>query len=157
MWTRDDDDDDDDYDGGEDGEGRREMEDMEVLWGDSDSSTHSESESESGSESRFWSEREENRSQLIFSSDQQEYTRNPDGNESPVLSDGSVCGSPLGKYFDPSTSLLLEEVLEPATPVVGNWERRMEVRIREGRGLRAWIDWAVDRVVGRVQRAVEER
>lgn len=147
MWKREDD----------DGDGNNEdgMEDREILERDPDSDSNSDSdccpEAESGSD------REEAPSRLIFSSDQPEYTCSLDAKESPLLSDGSECGSPLGKYFDPTTSLLLEEVLEPASPVVGSWERRMEVRIREGRGLRAWIDWAVDRVIGRVQRAVEER
>lgn len=61
----------------------------------------------------------------------------------------------LNKYFDPYTSILYEGVLDSTTPVKG-WERRMEWRIRHGRGLSAWIDWVVDTGVRWVQRVVRE-
>ncbi|RJE23800.1 hypothetical protein PHISCL_03885 [Aspergillus sclerotialis] len=77
------------------------------------------------------------------------------GDGSPDSSETSV--SPLAKYFDPSASLLIEEVMEPKSPAVPAWERKLNRRIREGKGLRAWFDWAVDRVVGRVQKATEDR
>lgn len=119
-----------------------------ILASGSESDTESESEGESGSEAVF-------QSTYRLQDGELEYTCSPAADASPDLSD--VSGSPLAKYFDPSTSLLLEEVLQPPSPVLAAWEMRMEVRIREGRGLRAWIDWAVDSVVGRVQKAVEEK
>lgn len=77
------------------------------------------------------------------------------GNGSPNLSDASV--SPLAKYFNPSTSFLIEDFMEPASPSVPTWEKKLDSRIKQGRGLRAWLDWAVDRVVGRVQQATDGR
>lgn len=64
-------------------------------------------------------------------------------------------GDRLDKYFDPYTSLLYEGFLDSTTPVRG-WEKRMEWRIRHGRGLSAWIDWVVDTGVRFVQRVVGE-
>ena len=65
--------------------------------------------------------------------------------------------SVLSKYFDPYTSILRDGVLEPSSPPRRAWERRMDLRIRNGRGLSAWIDWAVDRSVGWFQRVMEAR
>ena len=114
--------------------------------------------SESGSSSSSGSEEDENASMSEFGyrlsggDGDEEETK---GNGSPDSSEASV--SPLAKYFDPSTSLLFEEVMEPESPAVPAWERKLNRRIREGKGLRAWFDWAVDKVVGRVQEATEGR
>lgn len=62
--------------------------------------------------------------------------------------------STLSKYFDPYTSILREEVLEPSVPTA-TWERRMNRRIQYGTGLSAWIDWVVDKSVGWVRKATD--
>jgi hypothetical protein len=59
----------------------------------------------------------------------------------------------LDKYFDPYTSILRADVLDPAVPVAA-WERKMNWRIRHGRGLGAWVDWVVDRGVGWFQKVM---
>lgn len=63
--------------------------------------------------------------------------------------------STLGKYFDPYTAILRDGALEPSSPVVPTWERRMNWRIEHGRGLGAWIDWVVDRGTGWFQMVME--
>lgn len=65
--------------------------------------------------------------------------------------------STLGKYFDPYTSILRDGALEPSSPAVATWERRMDWRIHHGRGLGAWIDWVVDRGTGWFQMVMERR
>lgn len=62
----------------------------------------------------------------------------------------------LDKYFDPYTSILRADVLDPAAPAAA-WERKMNWRIRHGRGLGAWVDWVVDRSVGWFQKVMEGR
>ncbi|KAI9930058.1 hypothetical protein MW887_011868 [Aspergillus wentii] len=60
----------------------------------------------------------------------------------------------LSKYFDPDTSLLREEIMEPLPPTP-SWERDLNRRIDEGRGLGAWADRIIDRVARRFQSAME--
>ncbi|RMJ21012.1 hypothetical protein PHISP_08120 [Aspergillus sp. HF37] len=76
-----------------------------------------------------------------------------DEDEEDDLSDSEPM---LDKYFDPYTSILRPDVLDPAAPVA-TWERKMDWRIRHGRGLGAWVDWVVDRGVGWFQRVMEGR
>ncbi|EAW17852.1 uncharacterized protein NFIA_077920 [Aspergillus fischeri NRRL 181] len=61
---------------------------------------------------------------------------------------------PLAKYFDPQTSLLHEHILEPPSPPIATWERDLQHRIDNGRGLTASIDRFVDRTVRRIEAAI---
>ncbi|GFF26000.1 LOW QUALITY PROTEIN: hypothetical protein IFM46972_01631 [Aspergillus udagawae] len=61
---------------------------------------------------------------------------------------------PLAKYFDPQTSVLHEHILEPPSPPIAAWERDLQHRIDNGRGLTASIDRFVDRAVRRVESAI---
>ena len=54
----------------------------------------------------------------------------------------------MSRYFHPDTGLLYDSVLEPPSPVTPLWEHEMHVRVVEGRGLRAWVDRAVEYGVG---------
>ncbi|RHZ43145.1 uncharacterized protein CDV56_101194 [Aspergillus thermomutatus] len=62
--------------------------------------------------------------------------------------------TPLAEYFDPQTSVLHEHILEPPSPPMVTWERDLQHRIDNGRGLTASIDRLVDRAVKRVESAI---
>ncbi|GIK00174.1 hypothetical protein Aspvir_004194 [Aspergillus viridinutans] len=61
---------------------------------------------------------------------------------------------PLAKYFDPQTSVLHEHILAPPSPPIPTWERELQHRIDNGRGLTASIDRFVDWAVKRVELAI---
>ncbi|THD00407.1 hypothetical protein EYZ11_000134 [Aspergillus tanneri] len=55
--------------------------------------------------------------------------------------------TPLAEYFDPYTSLLYDHLLDPALPPTPRWEWELRQRIDEGKGLGAWRDRLVERIV----------
>ncbi|KAF7130939.1 hypothetical protein CNMCM5793_003874 [Aspergillus hiratsukae] len=63
-------------------------------------------------------------------------------------------GDPLAKYFDPKTSVLHEHILEPPSPPIATWERDLQHRIDNGRGLTAVVDRLVDRAALRAEAAI---
>ncbi|PKY06292.1 hypothetical protein P168DRAFT_325174 [Aspergillus campestris IBT 28561] len=54
----------------------------------------------------------------------------------------------MSRYFHPATGLLDDSVLEPPSPATPSWEQELHIRVVEGRGLRAWLDRAVEYGVG---------
>lgn len=77
---------------------------------------------------------------------------NPTDPDSP--SEAVSDGDPLAEYFDPQTSVLHEHILEPPSPPIATWERDLQHRIDNGRGLTASIDRLVDRAVKRAEAAI---
>lgn len=69
-------------------------------------------------------------------------------------SEAASDGDRLAKYFDPQTSVLHEHILEPPSPPIATWERDLQYRIDNGRGLTALVDRLVDRAVRRAEAAI---
>ena len=54
------------------------------------------------------------------------------------------------------SAYLQDGIVIPASPIIPAWERRLNRRIEQGRGIGAWVDWVVDRAVLRYQGMVTE-